>query len=105
MRRSGARARLVGESDLADGEGSQAGAGLDRFVGPEPSPELAALVAEEYRRLRSRLADDSLRLVLDMSLEGYGRAEIAQRMGCTVKTVARKLDVIRTVWLDGEDRS
>ena len=63
------------------------------------------MVAEEYRRLRSRLGDDSLRLVLDLSLEGYRRAEIAQRMGRTVKTVARKLDVIRTVWLDGEDRS
>ena len=89
-------ARVVGES---------AGAGLDRFIGPGPSPELAALVAEEYRRLRSRLEDDSLRLVLDLSLEGYGRAEIAERTGRTVKTVGRKLDVIRAVWLEAEERS
>ena len=98
-------ARLVRESDLADGEGAQAVASLDRFVGPEPSPELAALVAEEYRWLWLRLGDDSLRLVLDLSLEGYRRAEIADRMGRTVKTVTRKLAVIRTVWLEVEDRS
>ena len=98
-------ARLVNESDLADREGSQAVASLDRFVGREPSPELAAMVAEEYRRLWLRLGDDSLRLVLDLSLEGYGRAEIADRMGRTVKTVTRKLAVIRTIWLEVEDRS
>ena len=98
-------ARSVCESDLAHGEGAQAVASLDRLVGPEPSPELAALVAEEYRRLWLRLGDDSLRLVLDLSLEGYRRAEIADRMGRTVKTVTRKLAVIRTVWLEVEDRS
>jgi hypothetical protein len=42
--------------------------------------------------------------VLDLRLEGYRRSEIAARMGCTVKTVARKLDVIRTIWLEAEDR-
>jgi DNA-directed RNA polymerase specialized sigma24 family protein len=107
-RRGAARrgsARLVGEADLVDGGEADPGAGLDRFVGPGPGPELAAMVTEEYGRLRSRLGDDSLRLVLDLSLEGYRRAEIAQRMGRTVKTVARKLDVIRTLCLDGEDRS
>jgi hypothetical protein len=99
--------RVVTEAMLAGPDGT--GAGLDDFIGREPSPELAAMVAELYRRLRSRLKDDSLRLVLDLILEGYSRAEIAERMGCTVKTVSRKLDVIRTVcrtvWLDGEDRS
>jgi DNA-directed RNA polymerase specialized sigma24 family protein len=93
--------RLVGESDLGDGEEAEVGRALDRFVGTEPSPELAAMVSEEYRRLWSRLEDDSLRLVLDLSLEGYRRAEIATRMGRTVKTVDRKLEVIRTVWLEG----
>jgi DNA-directed RNA polymerase specialized sigma24 family protein len=93
--------RLVGEADLAYGDGRGPGAGLDGFVGPEPSPELAAMVAEEYERLWSRLEDDSLRLILDLSLENYDRREIATRMGRTVKTVARKLELIRTVCLEG----
>jgi DNA-directed RNA polymerase specialized sigma24 family protein len=97
--------RTVGEADLANGNGSELGEALDGFAGREPSPELAVLVADEYQRLRSRLGNDSLRLVLDLRLEGYSREEIAARMGSTLKTVTRKLRVIRTVWLEGEDRS
>jgi DNA-directed RNA polymerase specialized sigma24 family protein len=97
--------RVVNEAGIAGGDSSKAVAGLDRFVGPEPSPDLTALVTDEYQRLRSRLKNDSLRRVLDLSLEGYSRKEIAARMGLTTKTVARKQDVIRRVWLEGEDRS
>jgi ECF sigma factor len=34
--------------------------------------------------------------------EGYEREEIAARLGCTVRTVTRKLDVIRQTWLREE---
>jgi DNA-directed RNA polymerase specialized sigma24 family protein len=89
--------RLVGEANL------DSGLTLDHFAGREPSPELAALVADQYTFLRAQLEDDSLRLVLDMSLEGYRHEEIAARMGRTTKTVTRKLEVIRRVWLDQEE--
>jgi DNA-directed RNA polymerase specialized sigma24 family protein len=96
---------LVDEAGLGGGDRPEASAGLDGFVGREPSPVGFASAAEEYQRLRSRLGNDSLRLVLDLSLDGYSPDEIAARIGRSVKTVGRKLDVIRTVWLDGEDRS
>jgi DNA-binding CsgD family transcriptional regulator len=60
------------------------------------------MVAEQYQDLRARLEDDTLRQVLDLRLEGYSREEIADRLGCAVRTVTRKLDVIRQTWL-GED--
>ncbi len=97
--------RLVRETASLDGDEAPDGVHLDAFISPEPNPELAALVEEEYRRLWSRLEHDSLRLVLDLCLEGYRRPEIAARMGCTVKTVGRKLEVIRTLWLEGETPS
>jgi DNA-directed RNA polymerase specialized sigma24 family protein len=93
---------VVGESDLC-GADAPGGSGLDRLVGDEPAPEFAALVADQYRRLRDGLGDDSLRQVLDLRLEGYLQEEIAARMGCALRTVARKLDVIRETWLQGED--
>jgi DNA-directed RNA polymerase specialized sigma24 family protein len=96
---------MIGEADLWSGDGSEPGAGLNGFAGPEPSPELAAMVVEEYQRLWTRLGDDSLRLVLDLSLEGYTKEEIAEQIGRTVKTVERKLEAIQEVWLDLEDRS
>jgi DNA-directed RNA polymerase specialized sigma24 family protein len=93
--------RLVGESALA-GLNAATHGGLDRLVGPEPSPELAAMVLDEYRRLRAGLRTEELRRVLDLRLEGYTREEIAERLGCAERTVKRKLDVIREAWLQGE---
>jgi DNA-directed RNA polymerase specialized sigma24 family protein len=94
--------RLLGESALIGGGSAEGEAALDRLVGPDPTPEFAALVAEQYRRLRDALGDDSLRQVLDLRLEGYDREEIAARLGCAVRTVTRKLDVIRQTWLENE---
>jgi DNA-directed RNA polymerase specialized sigma24 family protein len=94
--------RLVGESALVGGDSAGGEAALDRLVGPDPTPEFAALVAEQYRSLREALGDEPLRQVLDLRLEGYDREEIAARMGCAVRTVTRKLDVIRQIWLENE---
>jgi RNA polymerase sigma factor (sigma-70 family) len=91
---------VMDEAHLAE---AKAAGVLDGFAGSDPRPELAVMVVEEYQRLRGRLGNDSLRLVLDLSLEGYTREEIAERMGCTVKTVGRKRDRIRAIWLEEED--
>jgi DNA-directed RNA polymerase specialized sigma24 family protein len=89
--------RLVGASDLAGAEGGDEG-GLDQFIGIEPSPEFAALVAEEYRRRLDALGDEVLPQVAVMRMEGYTDEEIARRLGCTQRTVCRKLNLIRQEW-------
>jgi DNA-directed RNA polymerase specialized sigma24 family protein len=94
--------RLVGESGVAGIEEGSGGNALDQIIGPEPTPELAVMVVEQYQRLRAELEDDMLRQVLDLRLEGYDREEIAVRLGCAVRTVTRKLDVIRHTWLENE---
>ena len=98
----GGGGRLVGESALVGVEDRSGGNGLDAIVGPEPTPEFAAMVIEQYHSLRDGLGDDTLRQVLDLRLEGYDREEIAGRLGCAVRTVTRKLDVIRQTWLENE---
>lgn len=71
---------------------------LERIVGREPSPALAAQVAEEYRRLLEILADDLLRRVAVLRMEGYTTAEIAAEIRKTPRTVERKLRLIRDIW-------
>ncbi len=44
---------------------------LVRAVGSEPTPEFAAMVAEEYRLLLDRLGGDVLRKVAVLRMEGY----------------------------------
>ncbi|MGZ6033365.1 MAG: ECF-type sigma factor [Isosphaeraceae bacterium] len=73
--------------------------GLEMIAGEEPTPEFAAMVAEEYRRLLDALEDDGLRQVAISRMEGYTCDEIAAQLGCARRTVARRLDLIRKTWL------
>jgi DNA-directed RNA polymerase specialized sigma24 family protein len=72
--------------------------GMAEVVGSEPTPEFAALVAEECRRLLDSLGDDDLRCVALWKMEGYTTDEIATKLGCVPRTVKRKLRVIRGLW-------
>lgn len=87
------------EADLPDG-GQGAGAeGLDELAGVVPTPEFAAMVAEECRLLLDALGEESLRRVALARMGGYTDDEIAERLGCARRTVARRLDLIRKTWL------
>jgi DNA-directed RNA polymerase specialized sigma24 family protein len=71
---------------------------LEGLPGPEPTPEFAAMVAEESSRLLEMLGDETLRTVAMRRLEGYTSEEIARELGCAVRTVANKLRIIRLKW-------
>jgi len=75
--------------------------GLEQFVGEEPTPEFAALVAEEYRNRLDSLEDETLRRIATWKLEGYTNEEIAAHLGCALRTVANKLKLIRLKWEHG----
>ena len=86
----------------ADDKGGDAGAdGLDGIVGREPSPELAAMVADEYLRLGDDLGDDSLRRVLDLP-GGLHAAGDRPTAGLRHRTVGRKLELIRMALVGDE---
>jgi DNA-directed RNA polymerase specialized sigma24 family protein len=70
---------------------------LARVVGAEPTPEFAAMVAEEYRLLLDRLGDDVLRKVAVLRMEGFTTDAIADQLGCARRTVARQLALIRRI--------
>jgi DNA-directed RNA polymerase specialized sigma24 family protein len=92
--------RVLGEAALlagAPGDDGRPG-GLEQLVGDGPSPEFAALVAEQYRLLLEALGDDTLRRIALRRLEGYGNEEIAAELGCALRTVANKLKIIRGKW-------
>jgi len=69
-------------------------------VGNEPTPDSVAAMAEEYQRLLDALGDDTLRSIAVWKMEGYSSEEIAERLGCALRTVARQLALIRTIWRD-----
>jgi DNA-directed RNA polymerase specialized sigma24 family protein len=87
--------KILTEADLADaGEGD----GLAAVIGNEPTPEFAALVAEQWRRLLDALTDAELRQIAVWKMEGYTTEEVAARLGCVPRTVERRLRFIRALW-------
>lgn len=71
---------------------------IQQVMGTEPSPELAAQMAEDCRLLMEQLDDPQLRTIAQRKLEGYTNEEIAGRLGTVARTVERKLQRIRMQW-------
>ncbi len=71
--------------------------GLAQVPDDKASPELAAMMAEQCRRLLQCLEPDLQGLAL-ARMEGYSNEEIAQRMRRSVRTVERRLRLIRRKW-------
>ena len=71
---------------------------LAQLFSREPTPDLAAQVAEEYQRLLSLLGQPVLAQVAQWRMEGHSVEEIAERLGCAPRSVKRKLQLIRASW-------
>jgi DNA-directed RNA polymerase specialized sigma24 family protein len=90
--------RTRGESAFLRTDDAEEFRGIEQVLGEEPSPEVAALLSEGCERLLESLQDDTLRNVANDKLAGYTNAEIADRLHCTVRSVERKLNRIRSRW-------
>lgn len=87
--------QIVSEADLPDSSDTP---GLGWVPAPEPTPEFAALLADEFLRLFRLLDDDQLHVLAQLKFEGYSNPEIAQHLQCGLRTVERKLALIRGLW-------
>jgi RNA polymerase sigma factor (sigma-70 family) len=95
-KRGGGRVRI--QADRIGGPAGQDATGLEWLAGQELSPEIVAMMDEELRRLFDLLADETLRRIARLRMEGHSGAEIAAQLGCNRRTVARKLELIRARW-------
>lgn len=73
---------------------------LDALTAPDLPPDLLAQLADDFAALLDRLPDPSLRAVAVLKFEGYTTDEVARRLGCGLRTVERKLLLIRRFWTE-----
>jgi DNA-directed RNA polymerase specialized sigma24 family protein len=73
-------------------------AALDQVISELPGPQAEAELKDTYRAAMDLLTDPDLKRIAEMDLEGRNRAEIAEGLGLTERTVYRKLQVIREHW-------
>lgn len=71
---------------------------IERLLSREPTPEEAAEVADECRRLLDALDEPELRQIALWKVEGFTNEEIAERLDCVPRTVERKVSRIRLLW-------
>jgi DNA-directed RNA polymerase specialized sigma24 family protein len=90
--------QLRGESVFEAGQDSQRAAGIEQVLGREPTPDVAAMIAETFQALLGSLADSTLQSIATRKMEGHTNEEIAVQLGCTTRTVERKLERIRALW-------
>jgi len=88
---------VVGESAFPAADSTWGEPGLGSLAGSDPSPEIAAIVAEETQRLLGELEPELQRIAL-AKMEGYSNPEIAVRLQISVRTVERRLHLIRRIW-------
>ena len=73
-------------------------ASFEGLLGENPTPELLVSVDEEYGRLLDSLHDDVQRQIVRLKLAGHQNKEIAEKVGISLRSVERKLQVIRDAW-------
>ena len=64
-------------------------------IGDEPSPDMVLMMQESVEQLFSQLGVGQLQDLAVAKLEGYSNAELAQRLGCSERTIERRLHLIR----------
>jgi RNA polymerase sigma factor (sigma-70 family) len=76
----------------------------EAIVSQQPSPEFSVMVAENCERLLETLDAPHRRIAL-LKLEGYTNAEVAEQLNCGLRTVERRLELIRRTWLELAERA
>lgn len=84
--------------------GNEANWGLADVLKQEPTAELAVETAEMFRVLYANLQDPVMEQVVLARIEGHTVTEIAEQLGCTTRTVERKLQLARKRWLEVADQ-
>jgi RNA polymerase sigma factor (sigma-70 family) len=71
---------------------------LEQVLSREPDPAITTEVADQFRHLLRTLNDPELEAVALARMEGYSVEEIAGQVGYAVRSIKRKLQLIRGLW-------
>jgi RNA polymerase sigma-70 factor (ECF subfamily) len=92
----------AGKRDVA----AEAGIGVDRLppeaVPHEPTPEEAAVLADELDKIRRNLKPSDFE-IFELQLQGYSHPEIARKLGCARQTVrykAKRIERLLRQWAE-----
>lgn len=91
------------------GEGSELGdsgfaefgvAGINEVGGNQQPPDVLAEVSESCVLLLDAIPDKSMKKIVLLKFQGATNGEVAREFKCTERTIERKLERIRRIWVE-----
>lgn len=92
-RKKRGRGAVRGESGFGD-------AGIDAVVGNQQTPDMLAEVTESCTELLDALPDEVMKKIVLLKFQGAHNGEVARELNCTQRTIERKLERIRRIWVE-----
>lgn len=94
QKRGGGEVR--GESGFAEFGDS----GINAIGGNEQTPSVLAEVSESCSQLLDAIPDEMMKRIVLLKFQGASNGEVADELKCTRRTIERKLERIRRIWVE-----
>ena len=106
-RKVAAQRRLLGRKKRGGGavrgESGFAGlgdTGINGVDGSQETPDVLAEVSESCSQLLDAITDDTMKKIVLLKFQGAKNGEVAEELNCTRRTIERKLERIRRIWVE-----
>ena len=71
---------------------------FDSMEDGQETPDLVVAMRESFQLLLEKLQDSELKEIALAKLDGLENAEIAGELNCSLRTIERRLKLIRKIW-------
>jgi len=75
-------------------------AGINGVDSNQHTPDVLAEVFESCAQLLDALTDETMKTIVSLKFQGATNREVADELKCTRRTVERKLERIRRIWVE-----
>ncbi|MCA8994289.1 MAG: hypothetical protein KDA88_20080 [Planctomycetaceae bacterium] len=82
------------------GESGFGEAGINGVNGIQQAPDVLAEVSESCAQLLDAIPDESMKKIVLLKFQGATNGEVADELKCTRRTIERKLERIRRIWVE-----
>lgn len=71
---------------------------LESLTCPKPDASTVLMMQEECQAMLAKLATPDLEMVALLKVEGHTDEQVAEKLGCSRRTIQRRLSIIRRLW-------
>lgn len=75
-------------------------AGINAIGSHQPPPDVLAEVSDSCDQLLDALPDETMKKIVLLKFHGAKNGEVADELKCTQRTIERKLERIRRIWVE-----